>query len=97
MEALKAKQEIPKEVRKRGRLILMAADGAANREISKKLKLTRQRVIYWRRRFAAEGIRGLWDRDGVLPRARIPEQVEKAIVNDCLYVPRSSLWLPWDV
>ena len=50
----------------------------------------RSRVHFWRRRFSASGIRGLWDTEGVLPQERIPEAVEQAIVFDCLHRLRMS-------
>jgi hypothetical protein len=50
----------------------------------------RSRVHFWRRRFSASGIRGLWDAEGALPREPIPEEVEREIVSDCLYRPRMS-------
>lgn len=96
LEAVVAQPEIPKRVRKRARIILLAADGAANCTISRQLKIGRPRILQWRQRFAQEGIRGLWDREGVLPAAEIPEPVERAIVEDCLYTNRLSLWLEWD-
>ena len=107
LEAVVASDQIPGNVKKRARVVLMAADGADNCTIAREVSLARSRVLFWRRRFPELGIRGLWDRDGVLPRDRIPEEVEQAIVFDCLYRSRLSgdvsvqmLWDPsinWNV
>jgi hypothetical protein len=88
LEAFAASQELPANVKKRARVVLMAADGIANLQIGREVKLARPLVLQWRRRFLEQGIRGLWDREGVLPQDRIPEAVEQAIVFDCLNGPR---------
>jgi len=81
-------REIPEKVKKRARIVLLAAGGAANHAIAARVGLGRARVLHWRRRFEQEGIRGLWDREG--GSEGIPEEVERAIVEDCLYRPRMS-------
>ena len=43
----------------RARLILMASQGLANRQIARSLKATRPTVLLWRRRFAEEGPQAL--------------------------------------
>ena len=75
---------------------MLAADGAANCTIGRQLKAARPRVLHWRQRFEDQGIRGLWDIAGTAPQERVPEAVEQAIVFDCLYRNRLSLWLDWD-
>ena len=101
LEAVVASDQIPGNVKKRARVVLMAADGADNCTIAREVSLARSRVLFWRRRFPELGIRGLWDRDGVLPRDRIPEEVEQAIVFDCLYRSRLSgdvsVQMLWDL
>jgi len=47
----------------RARIVLAAADGATNTAIAAELRLHVDTVRKWRRRFAAEGIAGLTDRD----------------------------------
>jgi len=96
LEAVVAQQEIPKRIRKRARIILLAADGAANCTISRQLKIGRPRILHWRQRYEDQGVRGLWDIEGTAPQERIPEAVEQAIVLDCLYRNRLGLWLEWD-
>jgi transposase-like protein len=90
VEAVAASEEIPENVKKRARVVLLAADGAANCTIAREVSLARPRVLYWRQRFAKQGIRGLWDLEGVRPQDRISEAAEQAIVFDCLYRPRLS-------
>ena len=90
LETVAASDQIPANVRKRARVVLMAGEGAKNCTIGLDVGMHRSRVLFWRRRFADSGIRGLWDTEGVLPQERIPEAVEQAIVFDCLYRPRLS-------
>ena len=79
-------EEIPESVRKRARAALLAADGAANCTIAREVSLARPRVVFWRQRFREQGIRGLWDLEGVRPQDCIPEAAEQGIVIDCLYL-----------
>jgi transposase len=46
----------------RARVVLLAADGVGTTEIGRRVGLSRPAVIGWKRRFAAEGVRGLEDR-----------------------------------
>jgi hypothetical protein len=90
LEALTVSKDIPGRVRKRGKIVLMAAGGVANAEIARSCSIARPRVLEWRRRFEKEGIRGLWDREEVAP--HLAEKVQKGIVNDGLNPPLSQ-WL----
>jgi hypothetical protein len=90
LEAVTGSEQIPERVRKRARVVLMAARGVANHQIAVDAGLARARVLYWRQRFQQGGIRGLWDREGYLPAEPIPEAVERDIVEECLYRPRLS-------
>ncbi len=47
---------------RRARIILLAADGVANRQIARQVGIDEKGVATWRRRFAAEGLAGLADR-----------------------------------
>lgn len=47
---------------RRARLVLLAAEGASNREIAGKVAMTETSVGRWRSRFVAEGMAGLVDR-----------------------------------
>jgi hypothetical protein len=90
LEAMIGSDEIARRVRKRARVVLMAAQGVANHQIAQDVRMARARVLYWRRRFAEQGIRGLWDVESVPPQERVPEEIEQAVVFDCLYRPRLS-------
>lgn len=46
----------------RAKIVLLADEGMPNAEIARKLDYARDRVVDWRKRFAAEGIDGLLDR-----------------------------------
>ena len=44
---------------RRARIVLMAADGAGNHEIARRLAISRGQVIAWRNRFAQRGVAGI--------------------------------------
>jgi transposase-like protein len=46
----------------RARIVLLASEGLANKEIAKRLDTTPQTVCKWRKRFYEEGLGGLEDR-----------------------------------
>jgi len=98
LEEVIASRSTPKEIRKRGRIVLMAGEGVANYRIGQEVGLSRPQVLVWRRRFQEEGILGLWDAPGTLPAEPIDDAVEQAIVNDCLYQSRLtvSMEMLWD-
>src|SRR4051812_44870119 len=96
LETIVARTDLPLRVRVRARIVLLAAEGKANHEIGQELCMVRARVLRWRQRFAQQGIRGLWDVESIPPQERIPEAVEKAIVFDCLYRDRTSVWIDND-
>jgi hypothetical protein len=47
----------------RARVVLLAADGVGTTEIVRRVGLSKPAVIGWKRRYAAEGLGGLEDRD----------------------------------
>jgi transposase len=51
----------PQQVALRCRIVLAAALGASDVAIAKLLAVNRNTVVLWRKRFAAEGLDGLWD------------------------------------
>ena len=59
----------------RAGIVLLAAEGLSNRAISNRLQLEEHCVGRWRRRFAREGIWGLFDR----PRPGAPRKSMPAI------------------
>ena len=52
---------LPASLARRARIVLLAAEGLQNLEISQKVGLNRLDVGKWRRRFAANGLAGLYD------------------------------------
>jgi predicted ArsR family transcriptional regulator len=46
----------------RARIVLLASEGASNKEIARRLDTTPQTVCKWRKRFYEEGLSGLEDR-----------------------------------
>ena len=93
LETIRDRIDLPAKVRVRARIVLLAGEGKANQEIGEAVNIVRTRVLRWRRRFEEQGIRGLWDVESIPPRQRIPEAVEQAIVFDCLYRFRLSVWV----
>jgi transposase len=51
----------PQQVALRCRIVLAAAAGKTDVDIAKQLSVNRNTVILWRKRFADEGLDGLWD------------------------------------
>ena len=64
----------------RARIVLKAADGLSNTEISRELGVSKQTVCKWRGRFVARGIDALSDepRSGA-PRSLLDEDVERVV------------------
>ena len=52
-------RSLPARLVERAKLILMAADGARDKEIAAKLKITPEKAARWRKRFAHLGLTGL--------------------------------------
>jgi putative transposase len=61
LEAYSRSRSIPNGLSTRFKIILYAADGLSNMEISEKVGLPRASVGKWRKRFAEIGIQGLHD------------------------------------
>lgn len=57
---------------RRARIVLLAGQGLSNREIARRLGVSRPTVITWRQRYATAGLAGLSDR----PRPGRPREVE---------------------
>ncbi len=72
----------------RARIVLLAADGVGTNRIVERLGLSKPTVIYWKKRYAAEGIAGLEDR----PKSGRPQQIDEvAIVLRTLEPPPARL------
>ena len=75
----------PQSVVLRARIVLLAADGQANRSIAERLKTTRTTVLLWRERFAKQGPAGLQKvapgrgRKPSIPAATIRQIIDKTL------------------
>ena len=61
LESYVRSRSIPSGLSTRFRIILLAADGLMNKEISKKVGLSRIAVGKWRKRYSQKGLEGLHD------------------------------------
>src|SRR5437667_12672912 len=61
LNAVAKSRSLPHGLVMRARLVLFAAEGAANTVIAKKLNLSQQSVSLWRQRFLKQGLSGLHD------------------------------------
>ena len=61
LEAMTRSRSLPNFLARRVRVVLLAAEGKTNMEIGAAVGLSRATVGMWRRRFAAQGIAGLYD------------------------------------
>src|SRR6266581_3868705 len=61
MEQWTAAHGTPQQVALRCRIVLAAAAGESDVTIAQRLSVNRNTVILWRKRFADEGLDGLWD------------------------------------
>jgi transposase len=72
----------------RARMVLLAAQGLPNAEIGRRVGMTRQTVLAWRARYAADGIKALAD----LPRSGRPPVIdEPAVIVSTLHPPPADL------
>ena len=73
---------------KRGRMILLAAEGVPNAEIAERVGASRTTVIQWRSRYEERGLAGLDDRE----RSGRPRVLDhRAIVAETLRPPPKKL------
>ena len=61
LSAVAKSRSLPHGLVMRARLVLLAAEGMANKAIADKLDLSQQSVSMWRQRFLKQGLRGLHD------------------------------------
>ena len=61
LNAIVKSRSLPHAVVTRARIVLMAAEGATNGAIAKKVGLSQQSVCKWRKRYAQDGLSGLHD------------------------------------
>jgi len=72
LEAMTRSRSLPNSLIRRVEIVLLAAGGRTDSEISESLGVSRPTVVMWRRRFAAEGLAGLYDEQ----RAGGPRSIE---------------------
>lgn len=91
LEAFCRSQTLPSFLSRRARIVLLAADGMQNQDIAEVVGLNRNDVGKWRRRFASEGIEGLYDqlRPG-RPRTIDDERVAEVINKTLKSKPENS-------
>jgi len=68
LEQMSGSRSLPAGIVRRARGILLSADGQSNQAIARGLNVSEPSVAYWRRRFSAHGLAGLYD----LPKAGRP-------------------------
>src|SRR5271157_1691491 len=88
-------QGTPQQVALRARIILLAADGAANNRIAADVSVSRSTVILWRERFAAGGPAALTETaPGRGRKPAISAEQVKAIVEATLHTkpPGATQW-----
>ena len=95
LDSWAASRTLPQRVVQRARLVRMAADGVQNKEIAKRLAVSRPTVQLWRDRFLALRLPGL-EKDAPRP-GRIPQISARkvaAIVNATLHTtpPNATHW-----
>ena len=62
LESFSNSRSLPHSLVVRARVVLLAADGLQNIEIAERVGLSRINVGKWRRRYAAEGLPGIYDK-----------------------------------
>lgn len=86
LESLARAHSTPRQWAVRARIVLLAADGLSNSEISRRLEVSRPTVLAWRKRFEAERLDGLtWVRPGRGRKPSISAEKVRAIVNATLH------------
>jgi transposase len=91
LEAWSRRRKTAQALALRSRIVLCAADGAANYEIAERLGVSRPTVTKWRSRFAERRLEGLVDepRPG-RPRTVSDEQVERIVVTTLESTPKDA-------
>jgi len=91
LEAWSRRRKTAQALALRSRIVLAAADGAANYEIAEQLGVSRPTVTKWRNRFAQRRLEGLLDepRPG-RPRTVTDEQVERIVTTTLESTPKDA-------
>jgi len=82
LERWSRRPKTPMSVAQRARIVLLAADGLANKDVAAKLDVNQATVVKWRKRYLERGVEGLIDepRPGA-PRTISDEAVEAVVVR----------------
>lgn len=91
LNAAAKSRSLPHGLVTRARLVLLAAEGMANKAIAEKLSLSQQSVSMWRQRFLKQGLRGLHDelRPG-RPRSVSDEKVAQLVHKTLSLQPKDG-------
>jgi transposase len=91
LEAWSRRRKTAQALALRSRIVLAAADGAANYEIAEQFGISRPTVTKWRNRFAQRRLDGLLDepRPG-RPRTVTDEQVERIVTTTLESTPKTA-------
>jgi putative transposase len=91
LRAMTRSLSLPHGLVTRARIVLLAAEGTANREIAERLGLSAQSVCKWRQRYIQQGLSGLHDelRPG-RPRSISDEQVATLIRTTLETTPKDA-------
>jgi transposase len=91
LEAWSRRRKTSQALALRSRIVLAAADGAANYEIAEQLGISRPTVTKWRNRFAERRLEGLLDepRPG-RPRTVTDETVERIVTTTLESTPKNA-------
>lgn len=91
LKAVAQSRTLPHGLVQRARLVLLAAEGMANKAIAEKLSLSQQSVSMWRQRFLKQGLRGLHDelRPG-RPRSVSDERVAQLVQKTLATKPKDG-------
>src|SRR4051794_34415632 len=91
LEAWSRRRKTAQALALRSRIVLAAAEGAANYEIAEHLGVSRPTVTKWRNRFAQRRLAGLLDepRPG-RPRTVTDEQVERIVTTTLESAPKEA-------
>lgn len=81
LEAMSRSRSLPHGLVRRAQIILMAAEGVTNTVIGASVGLSRAMVGQWRRRFATQGLMGLYDE----PRPGGPRSISDAEVSRLIH------------
>ena len=96
LASLAHRSRLAPHVARRARIILACADGADNKVVARRLRVTPATVCKWRGRFIRQRLDGLYDepRPGAV-RTVTDDQVEQVIIRTLETTPRGAThWIP---